>query len=91
MYRIIDNRSTGKTSRLLLLAKENNGIIVCFDPNRMRQKALNYGITGIDFLSYEEYAYTDNYDRNKPIYIDDLDLFLKKFDYSINGYTISKE
>lgn len=91
MYRIIDNRSTGKTSRLLLLAKENNGIIVCFDPNRMRQKALGYGITGIDFLSYEEYAYTDNYDRNKPIYIDDLDLFLKKFDYSINGYTISKE
>ena len=91
MYRIIDNRSTGKTSRLLLLAKENNGIIVCFDPNRTRQKALGYGITGIDFLSYEEYAYTDNYDRNKPIYIDDLDLFLKKFDYSINGYTISKE
>ena len=91
MYRIIDERSTGKTSRLLLLAKENNGIIVCFDPNRMRQKALNYGITGVDFLSYEEYAYTNNYDINKPIYIDELDLFLKKFDYSINGYTISME
>ena len=35
MYRIIDNRGTGKTSRLLLLAKENNGIIVCKRPDIM--------------------------------------------------------
>lgn len=91
MYRIIDKRNSGKTSRLLLLAKENDGIVVCFDPNRMRQKALNYGITGIDFLSYEQYAYTDNYDTSKPIYIDELELFFKKFDYNISGYTISKE
>jgi hypothetical protein len=32
MYRIIDGRGTGKTSRLMLLAKENNGVIVCANP-----------------------------------------------------------
>ena len=31
MYRIIDGRATGKTSRLMLLAKENDGIVVCKD------------------------------------------------------------
>ena len=29
MYRIIDNRSTGKTSRLMLLAKETGAATVC--------------------------------------------------------------
>ena len=29
MYRIIDKRGTGKTSRLMLLAKEENAIIAC--------------------------------------------------------------
>lgn len=91
MYRIIDERGSGKTNRLLLLAKENNGIVVCANPATMIEKAYNYGIVGADFLSYEWYAYTDNYDTSKPIFIDELELFLKKFDYNINGYTISKE
>ena len=91
MYKIIDGRGSGKTSRLLLLAKENNGIIVCANPVTMREKAYSYGIVGVEFLSYEQYAYTDNYDTSKPIFIDELELFLKKFDYNINGYTISKE
>ncbi len=91
MYRIIDDRSTGKTSRLLLLAKESNGIVVCANPVTMREKAYKYGIVGVEFLSYEQYAYTDNYDTTKPIFIDELELFLKKFDYNISGYTISKD
>lgn len=91
MYRIIDNRSSGKTSRLLLLAKENNGIIVCANPAAMKEKAYSYGIIGVEFLSYEQYAYTDNYDTSKPIFIDEVEMFLKKFDYNISGYTISKE
>ena len=55
MYRIIDGRSTGKTSRLLLLAKENNGIVVCAYPEWMKEKAYKYGLVGIDFISYEEF------------------------------------
>ena len=98
MYRIIDNRATGKTSRLMLLAKENNGIIVCKDPGIMKDKAYRYGITGIDFISYSEFDYDvsrshsfgTNY-NNRPVFIDELDLYLQHLGYNIQGYTISNE
>lgn len=89
MYKIIDNRSTGKTGRLLLLAKENNGIVVCKDPLHMRERALSYGLTGIYFLSYEDFSFTRYYDR--PIFIDEVEDFLKFKNKSIEGYTLSKE
>ena len=54
MYRIIDSRSSGKTSRLMLLAKETNSAIACYNPPAMRQKAYAYGITGIEFIPYSD-------------------------------------
>ena len=54
MYRIIDGRGSGKTSRLMLLAKENNAALVCSNPRAMEAKAHAYGIVGIDFMSYED-------------------------------------
>jgi len=39
MIRIIDERSTGKTSHLMLLAKEHNALFVCSNPSAMRYKA----------------------------------------------------
>jgi hypothetical protein len=92
MNRIIDGRSTGKTSRLMLLAKENNGIIVCQNPVALRQKAYAYGITGIDYLAYEEYlelVYCNAVYR--PIYIDEVEQFLKHLDNNIKGYSLSEE
>ena len=89
MYRIIDGRATGKTSRLMLLAKENEGIIVCKDPAIMRDKAYRYGITGIDFISYFEFDF--NYRYNKPVYIDEIDMFLQHKSKEIQGYTISED
>lgn len=92
MNRIIDGRSTGKTSRLMLLAKENNGVIVCQNPTALRQKAYVYGITGIDYLSYEAYLeliYSN--DDNRPIYIDEIEQFLKHLDTNIKGYSLSEE
>ena len=50
MYKIIDTRGTGKTSRLMLIAKENDALFVCANPASMRQKAYSYGIIGIDFI-----------------------------------------
>ena len=47
MYRIIDSRGSGKTSRLMLLAKENDAAIACSNPAAMRQKAYAYGITAL--------------------------------------------
>lgn len=89
MYRIIDKKCSGKTSRLLLLAKENNGIVVCKNPDHMREKAYAYGLTGIDFISYGSFSPLHYY--NKPIYIDELDLYLQYLNKNIQGYTISED
>ena len=91
MYRIIDGRGTGKTSRLLLLAKENNGIVVCGNPSRIREKAYTYGLTGIDFMSYTEYM-TNSGKIDRPIYIDNLEVFVNCMTCNhLGGYTLSNE
>ena len=93
MYRIIDGRASGKTSRLLLLAKENNGIVVCANPSAMQSKASGYGITGLRFMSYTElFAQKDII--GSPIYIDEMEIFVKRFLSEIGhleGYTLSNE
>ena len=86
MIKITGSSSTGKTTRLLLLAKENNGIIVCKNIYKMRNKAYMYGLTGIDFISYNDYICIPK-DNTRPIYIDDLSEFLKVYDNNIIGYT----
>lgn len=95
MIKIIDGRGTGKTSRLMLLAKEQEGIIVCSDPEIYRQKAYAYGLTGIDFISYNEYIYNLNMCKaiyvDTPIFIDELDEFLTYIHKNISGYTLSLE
>ena len=93
MNRIIDKKSSGKTGRLFLLAKENNGVVVCANPTAMREKAYGYGITGIDFISYEEYLYplSEAYDTSKPVYIDELEKMLIAYDSMIAGYSLSEE
>ena len=75
MYRIIDDRSTGKTSRLMLLAKENNAIFVCSNPEAMEWKAKQYGIDGIRFISYSQFV--RDYDPDIKCYvIDELEGFV---------------
>ena len=90
MYRIIDDRSTGKTGRLMLLAKENNAVIACINPMAMKQKAHAYGITGIDFIAYSDIEAYRHSDRD--IYIDELETFVKSYTYGkLKGYTLSCE
>lgn len=90
MYRIIDNRGSGKTSRLMLLAKETNSIIACVNPYAMREKAHAYGITGLTFISYEELLTQSWTDYN--IMIDEVELFVKyQLSGILKGYTLSNE
>ena len=91
MYRIIDGPGTGKTSRLLLLAKENGGVVVCVNPTRAREKAYAYGLTGINFMSYTEYI-ANSGQVNVPVYVDDMDGFMGCLTRNnISGYTLSNE
>lgn len=88
MYRIIDNRGSGKTGRLMLLAKETNSAIACSNPLAMKQKAYAYGITGIDFISYDDLI--NGWDDN--VMIDELEMFIKyTTSAEVMGYTLSNE
>lgn len=90
MYRIIDGRGSGKTSRLMLLAKESGAKIACSNPWAMRQKAYDYGITGIDFISYND-LFTGEYD-GQDVMIDELGCFVSNcIDGKLTGYTLSNE
>ena len=89
MLRIIDSRSSGKTSRLMLLAKETNSAIACYNPPAMRQKAYAYGITGIEFIPYSD-LFNGYYDGN--VLIDELEHFVTEFiDAKITGYSLTNE
>ena len=55
MLRIFDKQSTGKTQKLLSYAKDNNCVVICSNPARMKDKALRYNLGSIECLSYEEF------------------------------------
>lgn len=89
MYRVIGGRSSGKTSRLMFLAKETGAAIACSNPNAMRQKAFAYGLTGINFISYSD-LFTGKY--NDEVLIDELETFVNNYtDANVIGYSLTNE
>ena len=92
MYKVIDKRGTGKTGRLMLLAKENKGVIACSNPRAMEEKARRYGIFGIDFISYWDLLNGEN--KYENIFIDEIDVFVDLMLTQVGkvkGYTLSIE
>lgn len=91
MNKIIDKTGTGKTHKLLMLAQANNGVIICDSPEKMRERAYKYGITGLDFITYEDYWHnaieTEDFIAGRRVYIDRISDFLKAYDADICGYT----
>lgn len=47
MHRIIEEIGTGKTRRLMEIAKAEDAIFVCFNPYGMRQKAERYMVLSV--------------------------------------------
>lgn len=90
MYRIIEGRSTGKTGRLMLLAKETGAKIACSNPKAMQEKAYAYGITGIEFIPYSQ-LFTGKHIHDK-ILIDEIEAFVSNYaDGQLIGYTLTDE
>lgn len=90
-YRIIDSRGSGKTSRLMLLAKETGSKIACGNPSAMRQKAYAYGFTGIEFIPYS-HLLDGSVDPEDKVMIDELEAFVREYmDGTLTGYTLSSE
>jgi len=97
MIRIIDDRCTGKTSRLMLIAKEKGATFVCGNPRAMREKAKAYGIEGITFMSYWDFINSNKHDGKAditPVVIDEMEIFVRTITdphFELIGYTISEE
>lgn len=94
MYRIVDGRGTGKTGRLMLLAKDIGATIVCSNPLAMEQKARAYGIIGLDFISYGEFTPEKVKGGSGKYLIDEMEAYLENsfgISNQIVGYTISEE
>lgn len=72
---IIGENSTGKTRRMLEVAKESGAIVICKHPLHMQSKANSYGIYGIKFIGYEEVNTHPLY--SKKIAIDELNEFFR--------------
>ena len=96
MTQIVGNRSSGKTYKLMLEAKEKHGTIICSNPNAMSEKAKAYGLTGINFMSYYDFLQSPAEDLG-AYYIDELELFAQYMTIRNNmrgnftGYTLSLE
>ena len=97
MYHIIDDRASGKTSRLMLIAKENNATFVCSNVHAMEAKAHAYGIVGINFMSYFDFATKAKGADFGPYVVDEM-LDLHNYMLNVNGgkgkligYTLSQE
>lgn len=76
MYKIIDKRGSGKTLRLMLIAKEQKAIFVCSNPDEMKVKADAYGLTDITFVSYEDIMTKKEEYQYHKIVIDEIDSFV---------------
>lgn len=83
MFIISGGRGTGKTKALLERAKAEGGIVVCRDPDKMRERAHRYGIVGLDIVGYN-----DLYVDGKPVYIHDINKFIEHNMPEAKGYTL---
>ena len=88
MIRIINERGTGKTSQLMLLAKENNATFVCANPPAMKVKAQSYGLADINFISYHDFV--TSYEEGNFV-IDELEEFVKSImgDNNLIAYSLT--
>jgi hypothetical protein len=89
MFIISGGRGVGKTRALLEKAKAENGIVICDDALKMRERAHRCGITGVNIMSYDD-LWEDRIEAsNKPVYIHDINKFISDSFQNIEGYTLS--
>ena len=91
MYRIIDNKASGKTRRLMEIAKENKAIFVCSNPRAMEAKAHAYGIVGVEFIDY--FTFLDDKGKEPANYVvDEIEMLLHYMfgmNRNLTGYTLT--
>lgn len=91
MERIIENRGTGKTHKLMVKALKEGCSIACANPTAMTQKAYAYGITGINFIPYSD-LFNGNVEPDDKVMIDEIEVCMREYmDGMLMGYTLTAE
>lgn len=88
MFIVSGGRGTGKTKVLLERVKSEDAIIVCDDVIAMRERAYNYGIVGLNIISYEEYCRTPSELLDKSVYVHNINKLLKRINSNTKGYSV---
>lgn len=91
MYRIINNKASGKTRQLMEIAKENKSIFVCSNPRAMEAKAHAYGIIGIEFIDYFTFL-EDKVKEPSNYVVDEIEMLLHYMfgmNRNLTGYTLT--
>lgn len=84
----IGESSTQKTRKMLEAAKSSGAIVVCKNPLAMRRKADNYGVFGVEFVSYEDMN-MDVIDCDK-VAIDEIgEFFKRRFGVELDSFTMT--
>lgn len=87
MKKIIGSPSTGKSRALMEIADAEHGVYVCGDVTKGKLRASTYGFSNVTIISYRDY-FLDNYDMNKPVYIDEIENYLETCEY-ISGFSFT--
>lgn len=88
MFIISGGKGTGKTKALLERVKAEDAIVVCDDVVAMRERAYNYGIVGLNIISYEEYCRTPSEQLDKPVYVHNVNKLLERINCNTKGYSV---
>lgn len=86
MFIVSGGRGTGKTRALLEKVQDEGAVLVCEDPTKMREYAQKYDITGLEVICYEEFRGTSS---DRPVYIHNINKYLKYLDSKVQGYSLN--
>lgn len=94
MVRIIGTRCSGKTTELIKLASENNGILVVPTLNMgqyAKDLAVEMGLSeNFQIISFSQYIKQSQYiDPRLPVYIDEIEACIKNIAPHLSGYSLS--
>ena len=93
MINIIGPRGSGKTTKLLKTAKENNGIILTSNSRALREKAKSLGYRNLEIIGFGDLDH-DNFSLGKDVYVDNIDsvcsyLLNKFYGLGVAGFSIT--
>jgi hypothetical protein len=91
MFIVSGGKGTGKTRTLIARTVAEEGILVCEDPVAMRNRAHRYGITGLNTISYEELYERTAENINRPVFIHDINAFIRHGFSSVQGYSVNTD